>query len=171
VTLQVNITAVVLSQSFIVYIPMAIERLYDYISLESIEADLICKICENPFIDPVTTPCQSTFCRRCIEQWLEDHFSRCPSCPQAVLKRELISFTDLFALAMVNQTQVQCKLCKETNFERRNFQNHIAKECPKAVVTCSTNSDHCPWIGLREELQAHLIVCPSKSLRVTNEGT
>ncbi|CAF3424334.1 unnamed protein product [Rotaria sp. Silwood1] len=61
---------------------------------------------------------------------------------------------------MLNEIQVKCTLCGETNLQRGNFQNHINNLCPKADVSCSINSDmSCSWIGSRDQLEIHQSEC------------
>ncbi|TFK91838.1 hypothetical protein K466DRAFT_582482 [Polyporus arcularius HHB13444] len=44
-------------------------------------SELTCEICFGLFWEPVTTPCQHTFCRRCLFRSL-DHSQSCPLCRQ-----------------------------------------------------------------------------------------
>ncbi|RPD81062.1 hypothetical protein L226DRAFT_529510 [Lentinus tigrinus ALCF2SS1-7] len=44
-------------------------------------SELTCEICFGLFWEPVTTPCQHTFCRRCLFRSL-DHSQTCPLCRQ-----------------------------------------------------------------------------------------
>ncbi|WVR07304.1 hypothetical protein IAU60_004345 [Kwoniella sp. DSM 27419] len=44
-------------------------------------ATLECDVCAMLLYEPVTTPCQHTFCRKCLSRSL-DHSSRCPVCRQ-----------------------------------------------------------------------------------------
>ncbi|KAF9075800.1 PUA-like domain-containing protein [Rhodocollybia butyracea] len=54
-------------------------------NLDSFEKDLVtelsCEICFSLLYEPVTTPCQHTFCSRCLHRSL-DHSSVCPICRQ-----------------------------------------------------------------------------------------
>jgi Lon protease-like protein len=49
-----------------------------------VEKDLDCEICYGLLLDPVTTPCGHSFCRRCLVRVL-DHTEVCPICRQAVV--------------------------------------------------------------------------------------
>ncbi|KAF5389047.1 hypothetical protein D9757_004896 [Collybiopsis confluens] len=55
--------------------------------LESFEKELVtelnCEICFSLMYEPVTTPCQHTFCSRCLHRSL-DHSSVCPLCRQGL---------------------------------------------------------------------------------------
>lgn len=46
---------------------------------ETTQKELECHVCYNLMLDPVTTPCGHTFCRRCLARVL-DHSSQCPMC-------------------------------------------------------------------------------------------
>ncbi|KAI0045288.1 hypothetical protein FA95DRAFT_1583388 [Auriscalpium vulgare] len=43
--------------------------------------ELTCQICFTLFYEPVTTPCQHTFCSKCVLRSL-DHNNQCPACRQ-----------------------------------------------------------------------------------------
>ncbi|KAL7275460.1 hypothetical protein RUND412_001588 [Rhizina undulata] len=48
---------------------------------EKLQAELECQVCYNLYLDPITTYCGHTFCRKCLERVL-DHSRKCPSCRQ-----------------------------------------------------------------------------------------
>ncbi|CAF2619132.1 unnamed protein product [Rotaria sp. Silwood2] len=138
----------------------------------SIDNYLKCPICTDPFLDPVSTPCEHTFCRQCILTWLELSKTSCPSCRETLSKKDLTSISVIFIHGMLNEIQVKCTLCGAINLQRGNFQNHINNLCPKADVSCSTNSDtSCSWIGSRDQLEIHQSECQtyqSQLIRNTN---
>jgi Lon protease-like protein len=45
--------------------------------------EMECQVCYGLLLDPVTTHCGHTFCRRCLQRVL-DHSQRCPLCRQAL---------------------------------------------------------------------------------------
>ncbi|KAK5118055.1 hypothetical protein LTR62_004101 [Meristemomyces frigidus] len=47
--------------------------------LESTHREVDCQVCYNLMLDPVTTPCGHTLCRKCLARTL-DHSSQCPVC-------------------------------------------------------------------------------------------
>ncbi|CAF4187816.1 unnamed protein product [Rotaria sp. Silwood2] len=138
----------------------------------SIDNYLKCPICTDPFLDPVSTPCEHTFCRQCILTWLELSKTSCPSCRETLSKKDLTSISVIFIHGMLNEIQVKCTLCGAINLQRGNFQNHINNLCPKADVSCSTNGDtSCSWIGSRDQLEIHQSECrtyQSQLIRNTN---
>lgn len=50
---------------------------------ETTQKELDCQICYNTMLDPVTTCCGHTFCRRCLTRVL-DHSSHCPACRRSL---------------------------------------------------------------------------------------
>lgn len=148
---------------------------YEYINEESIEQMLICKICNKPLIEPVTTSCLHIFCRQCIENSFDTNTSRCSSCNESLSKTDLIRLTDQSLLETLDRIPVKCKLCDETNIKRVDVDDHIMNMCAKAIVACGIHENSCPWIGLREEFQIHLAensseVLPSNAEIDENSG-
>lgn len=47
------------------------------------EDELLCTICANLFIKPVTLACSHTFCQYCIETWKKKK-SECPICRKKI---------------------------------------------------------------------------------------
>ncbi|KII95172.1 hypothetical protein PLICRDRAFT_96384 [Plicaturopsis crispa FD-325 SS-3] len=50
-------------------------------TLKEVQAELTCEICFSLLHEPLTTPCQHTFCARCLHRAL-DHSPACPLCRQ-----------------------------------------------------------------------------------------
>ncbi|CAF0740405.1 unnamed protein product [Adineta ricciae] len=132
---------------------------YDYIDENSIDHRLICHACLKPLIQPVITPCKNQFCRCCIEETLDEHYLQCDECEKLHLTNQLRSLENSFTLMALDQLKIKCKLCGKGNLQRAKFSEHIYEHCPRAIVMCSTDMNNCPWIGLREDLQTHLISC------------
>ena len=51
---------------------------------EIVRSELECHVCYSLMVDPLTTPCGHTFCRKCIARVL-DHSSLCPACRRPLL--------------------------------------------------------------------------------------
>lgn len=51
---------------------------------ESTKSELDCQVCYAMMLDPLTTPCGHTFCRKCVARVL-DHSSLCPICRRELL--------------------------------------------------------------------------------------
>lgn len=138
---------------------LTVHSYHEYLHPEYLDSSLICQICRKPWIEPMTTPCNNTYCRTCITEWLDENYLKCPACPESVLKKHLIPLTDPSILDKLNQIHVKCILCQQAEIERGTFPNHLYETCPKAAITCSTKENQCPWIGLREEFAQHLDIC------------
>lgn len=126
------------------------EIYYDYINEESIEKSFLCKTCQKPLIQPVKTLDDNIVCQKCVEQ-------------------EFVPLNDTSILQILDKLSVKCKLCNEINVERKNFEYHLIKLCPKAIITCPASINNCPWIGLRDELCTHLNICSYDSLTTNNQ--
>ena len=147
---------------------MAISHQYEYIDEELISECLKCKICTNPFIDPVQTKCHPkphAFCYDCISEWLQRDLS-CPSCRQDLKTEDLTSIYDGITIDLLNELPVQCLLCYQRGIERGDFNEHVNKRCVKQIVSCYATDIECPWSGPREELKKHLRKCPYIALRI-----
>ncbi|KAJ5870430.1 hypothetical protein N7455_005371 [Penicillium solitum] len=64
---------------------------------DSLRAELDCQVCYALVLDPMTTPCGHTFCRKCVARVL-DHTDLCPIC------RRKIGMTSDLQSEPINQT-------------------------------------------------------------------
>jgi len=58
---------------------------------EKVSPTLRCSVCQDVFVDPVFSsgkPCQHTFCKKCIEEWLSTQ-QGCPNCRSTLLPCDL----------------------------------------------------------------------------------
>jgi hypothetical protein len=140
------------------FILATLNMTYEYIDEASIYSDLMCVICSEPFKDPVCTPCDHTFCHRCIRQWIEAEVLSCPICREVVLTFQLAQASRTVC-NMVNRIRVKCLECGQTGIQRGYFDDHIQNKCPKSDVNCSSANINCPWIGARDQLVNHLKTC------------
>jgi len=65
--------------------------------VNNVASELECQVCVTLLLDPLTTPCGHTFCKKCLFHSL-DHSSRCPLC-----RSELPGF-ETFVTAPINHT-------------------------------------------------------------------
>ncbi len=137
-----------------------------YMNEDSIDPNLICSICHRPLKDPVCTPCDHTYGRKCITHWLtQDIKYSCPTCLKQPLLIKDLTQASRPLRNMLDQLQVQCTLCEQTGLQRGNFSDHINKFCPKATVECQAADIKCPWKGLRDQLENHVSTCVFEPLR------
>ncbi|CAF4455138.1 unnamed protein product [Rotaria sp. Silwood2] len=132
---------------------------YDYENEELIDINLKCSICNGTLMDPVVTGCHHSFCRLCLQKWVQTGKSTCPTCRKMVATKDLTPVTLLNFISMLDQILVKCKLCQQSNIQRGNFQDHIDKVCTKRIVICKANVNGCSWAGPREQLQNHFDTC------------
>lgn len=132
---------------------------FQYVDELSINAELMCKICQMPFSDPVCTKCEHIFCRKCITTWMKSGKRDCPTCRREVLSTRSFGHVIRPLLNMLDELPVLCTLCKRSRIKRENFRFHIDRECPKFKVSCPAKEITCSWTGLREQLNAHKVQC------------
>lgn len=137
---------------------------YEYENELSIDSKLICSICLNPFNKPKITLCKHIFCDYCIQLWFKRSLS-CPMCRELLLKKHLKSVKNPNVLNKLDQLHVKCLLCQQTKIKRKDFDYHIDNQCPKVIVSCSTNHLKCSWKGQRADLQSHQMICSNQSNR------
>ena len=98
--------------------------------VDQVNQNLICSICCSPFHEPVTTPCQHTFCLNCFHSHFEarEGTAACPLCNSAI---ELAWTQSKIVSLMVDELEVFCE-----------------------------NKDAgCPWTGQRQLFQSHVNIC------------
>jgi hypothetical protein len=130
----------------------------------SIDADFTCPICLDPFDDRVSTPCDHTFCRECIESSTKYNSDRaCPTCRRGPLSNNNLTPANRIIRNKVDRYTVKCLVCNQTNIIRGDFQEHANNLCSKANVRC-------PWTGPRDELKSYQLLCLYEQLQpILNE--
>ncbi|CAF2044415.1 unnamed protein product [Rotaria magnacalcarata] len=66
---------------------------------------------------------------------------------------------------MLDNLRVRCRLCGETNVNRRNFDEHLQGSCTERRIDCSAKDVGCPWSGPRNEHNEHVKMCLFEKLR------
>lgn len=139
---------------------------FNYID-ESINDNLKCDICKEPLIDPVSLPCEQTFCLGCIKDNLQDHSNNCSQCNKKTLTNEDLKVEGPRIRRQLNQLRVKCRLCQEKNIQRSHFIEHLQESCPKRNVLCPANDIKCLWNGSFDQLHEHTNICLYEKLRDT----
>ncbi|CAM4838465.1 unnamed protein product, partial [Rotaria magnacalcarata] len=140
---------------------------YEYIDRESIDSDIICLLCHNPFIDPIVTQCGYTYCRLCIENYMGSG-SNCPSqlCNQLLNTDHLIPNPPLrIVISILDKLKVRCQLCEKTNINRGTFDEHIKTSCSEYRIDCLGKNIGCQWFGPRNAHGEHTKTCLFEKLR------
>ncbi|CAM4963369.1 unnamed protein product [Rotaria socialis] len=149
------------------YLYMISSSFYEYIDRESIDSDLICKICRSPFIDPIVVQCGDTYCRLCIENDMGNG-SHCPSqsCNQLLSIGHLTpNPPPRLVVSMLDKLKVRCQLCNETNINRGIFDEHVKTSCSEYRIDCPRKNIGCQWFGSRNEHDEHTKTCLFEKLR------
>ncbi len=141
---------------------------FEYMDKASIDKDLNCEYCNNPLVDPISTPCKHTFCRTCIENKIKKTGGACakPKCKnKSIALEDLTPVTERIVLNMLDRLLVKCTNCGALNIQRGAFEKHVTKICPKAAVSCPASDLKCSWIGSSDQLKQHVMVCAYEQIR------
>lgn len=111
---------------------------------EPIAATLTCSICSNVFLDPISLPCDHTFCDPCIEQWRKGK-STCPLCQQPFTQTKPVS---LMVRQIFDAVQARCRYFPQcaTTAHVTALHEHEDKcpfrpvSCPHALAGCATTT-------------------------------
>ncbi|KAF8638072.1 hypothetical protein AX16_010704 [Volvariella volvacea WC 439] len=127
--------------------------LYNYV--DAPDANLVCCICRNPFLEPTTIrSCNHTFCRDCILQSLE-HSKHCPVDRSPITEGDLV-LADPIIRSLVDELVVECVHsaagCDHT-CQRQHLATHLSDSCPYSYVSCPENE--CDGRFLRKEAGRH----------------
>ncbi|KAI9270468.1 hypothetical protein BDA99DRAFT_501856 [Phascolomyces articulosus] len=130
--------------------------------VETINSNLICCICQSPFVDPVVLPCGHTFCTICIHQACEAS-SVCP------IDRSAISISDIrpavkIVCNMVNELSVECPRSEEgCDYigQRQFIENHVKNDCLYTFAACQL--EECKILVLKKDLSSHVSTCKYRS--------
>jgi hypothetical protein len=136
--------------------------LYDFEYAEQVNQNLICSICQSPFIEPITVSCQHTFCLACFSEHLSSDLigessekAKCPLCNTII---DLHWTQSKIVSLMCEELKVYCYKRREGCTwcsERQLLDSHIKKTCDYAVRSCAWPG--CGYIGA--ELPKHHLVC------------
>ncbi|KAH7339563.1 hypothetical protein B0J17DRAFT_655752 [Rhizoctonia solani] len=156
-----------------------------YVYTDTVNTNLVCCICRQPFADPTTaTPCGHTFCRTCITQAI-DVSPQCPidrgtlahsdllpapqlvrnmvdelviQCPNAPLGCTHTTQRQLISSHACTYTPVQCTLpdCTHSVFKHHaNAHQHPQDPCPHKLAKCQS-------CGLLVSAPEHPDRCPTR---------
>ena len=136
---------------------------YEYMNRELIRQDLFCLICQNPFIEPMLTQCKPrshTFCRECIEGWIEfNPICVSPCCHERICREDLIPANVSYFIKDLGDLRVKCLGCLQSGFKRADFDAHYDQTCPKTNIACQWFDVGCSWRGPRNEFEEHSKNC------------
>ena len=142
------------------------KRNFVYMDDVSIDVEFKCPICFEPFDNPVSTPCDHTFCRKCIENSIKcNQNPTCPSCRHGSLSKNNLVPANRIISNRIDRYTVKCLTCGEKNILRGHFEEHVNNICSKANVSCPAAKVRCPWTGPRDQLEGHTNLCLYEQMR------
>lgn len=148
--------------------PLARSRVRELVDMQTLtypgpfDDNLLCPICKVPFVTPVTTPCDHTFCFDCIKQSFETSelcpVDRKPFRPRHVKPASRLVRNQLDAL--VAECPNTERGCNETP-KREDIVMH-AHRCEFALVRCP--DEECKkqvvkWLAAKDECLHHEEAC------------
>ena len=68
--------------------------LNENLKIEELSKQIICSICLNIFNNAVNSECRHSFCRQCIEQWINADHNDCPKCKRLLTRKRSLDTTD-----------------------------------------------------------------------------
>lgn len=124
----------------------AVFDMYSLTCVSEPDPDLLCPICHDPLVDPVTTPCDHTFCYRCLRRSIASS----PSGSACPIDRETLEWSDCFSAARLIRTQLNNIMVKcphqgrgcNKEVRREVVEAHVSTECRFTSYKCpDTNCD------------------------------
>jgi len=125
---------------------------YEYLNEDTIDDELKCIICTQPFLKPVSLHCKHTFCQSCIETWIKQN-SSCPICRHQFGNR--YTFSKVTTYTVRNQLDcllVRCLQCNQTGIQRGYFKDHF-QQCSRKAPYLLVN--RCHSIKTTSEVWSH----------------
>uniref|UniRef100_A0A5K3FS69 Ligand of Numb protein X 2 n=1 Tax=Mesocestoides corti TaxID=53468 RepID=A0A5K3FS69_MESCO len=122
-------------------------HVYDY--SESVDADLLCRICRQPLVDPLDTKCGHTFCTPCLKSHLVVQ-ALCPEDKQIINYLECQQSSNLVK-RLLDKLLVICpnsEHCDEV-LSRCDLESHLTYWCRGTVVPCSNAKTGCQFRAAR----------------------
>ncbi|KAH7320875.1 hypothetical protein B0I35DRAFT_428009 [Stachybotrys elegans] len=112
-----------------------------YVDEANVDPSLLCPICHDPLVDPITTPCDHTFCYRCIRRSFESSPTATCTCP---IDREPLIWPECFSAPRLIRTQLNNLVVKCPNhargctkeLKREIMETHATSECRYKDYLC-----------------------------------
>ena len=163
----------------------------DYVYADAVNANLLCPVCADPFVDPcVLRPCGHTFCRACIDAVFahgaagttadagdgssssssssssgQGRTVRCPVDRTTVCRAEDVVPAGRVVANLVNELRVHCANRRDgctAVVERQLLAAHLDKDCACTTVACRNAG--CTVTTPRGDADAHQRTCPRRTV-------
>lgn len=143
-----------------------VRELVDFHALnypDTIDDNLLCPICKMPFVTPVTTPCDHTFCFDCIKQSCETS-ETCPVDRKAFRPRNVKPASRLVR-NQLDTLIVECPNTERGCTEKTKREDVVmhAYKCDFALTRCpddTCNKKVVKWLAAKDECLHHEAACP-----------
>jgi hypothetical protein len=124
--------------------------MYSLVYVEEPDTNLLCPICHDPLVDPVTTPCDHTFCYRCIRRAFATS-SAGTICP---IDREPLGWLECASAARLIRTQLN-SLEVKCPFHIRGCAKEMKRDVVEvhATTECEYRHFSCPDIGCDKKVR------------------
>lgn len=138
--------------------------LYALVYVSDPDPSLQCPICHDPLVDPVTTPCDHTFCYRCLRRSIASS----PSGTTCPIDREPLSWLDCFSAARLVSTQLN-NLVVRCPYHARGCGRELSREAVErhATTECRYRDYSCPDTGCNSRVayKPKHDACPHKEMK------
>ncbi|RGP64103.1 hypothetical protein FLONG3_9649 [Fusarium longipes] len=125
------------------------------------DPNLLCPICHDPLVDPVTTPCDHTFCYRCLRQSIDSS----PSGTACPIDREPLAWPNCFSAPRLIRTQLN-NLKVKCPYHARGCKSEVRREVVEvhATTQCRFKDFTCPGADCEKRLRSKPTddTCPHK---------
>ncbi|KAL3421960.1 traf-like signal [Phlyctema vagabunda] len=115
--------------------------------ISEVDENLVCPICRVALIKPVTTICDHTFCRECLQTAWDSNKS-CPIDRRSLNLPEDIIPSPKIVLNQLDALKVRCLCCGDP-LPRSMLRNHLNRYCSNALVKCLDES--CEKLVMRKD--------------------
>ena len=147
--------------------------------VSALQEEWNCPICLCPFDAPVSTPCNHTFCRGCVEGLLRSELANarqrrqaapaalpCPICRTNLFSEgQSVRVTRNAALeAQMSRARIVCEACDAAPFSPLQHKAHN-KVCGGIVAQCPHMALGCAHRCARREMRAHLESCAYEQIK------
>jgi len=100
----------------------------------TVDENLMCPICRCALIEPITTKCDHTFCRECIDNSLSLN-EICPVDRSPMARNVPLTKSPKIVTNQLDNLKVKCPCCENT-VPRSMLKHHLEKYCVEAPVVC-----------------------------------
>ncbi|KAJ1982778.1 hypothetical protein H4R35_000137 [Dimargaris xerosporica] len=130
----------------------------DYVG--TVNANLVCCICQAPFVDPALLPCGHIYCSACVTAVAAEASAHCPLDRQPFTAKAIKS-APVAIHNLVDELLVYCPSRPQgclDHPQRQTLGTHLATQCQFAKVKC--HHAPCQDITVRKYADQHARACP-----------